>query len=190
MAKRITLSPVSSRATTDESGLADLAICIPGVFTGMQGFKDEPDNGRYLKRVRVRMKEDHSHENDWISNMRVEDRDRLLATALAASISGPGSPALTDEQVRLTNPLLPNYPVLMAFQDPDIVETADFRSGYELTPGEWLEMEVIAPNPMLPATGFEFIPSGMYLCADVQSGLAAAGKIVRAQLVIGRMVNL
>lgn len=164
------LTPLAVVAETDSDGIAHVEIQIPGAFAGL----GDPTKGRFLKQAEIWS--DDGLPGDRVYNLRVEDKDRLIATSLGA----PGEP-LSDAAVRVAVGL-PHYPVVEYFQDQEAVETDNLKRGAWLTREKLLLHSVDSEGK----PQFRFVASGLWICGTFVTGATSdkAGRKARANYIM------
>lgn len=151
-------APACVVGVTDDTGVADVSIRIPGNFSGYDATR-----GRFMKGAEIWAAT--PADGDRVYNFRMEDRDGILAQIPDVEREG-----------HMLSERYPNYPVLSYFQDQDVAETDSLMRGVFLHPAAPLKLSAMDLDGKAQVT---FVPSGMYIGATFKSGVTEAGRKAR-----------
>lgn len=144
-------------ATANAQGLGSIQTKVPGVFNGVNGIDSPPANGRYLREIHIWT--DNGVSGDVLNNIRVQDIDGIIPVPVQAAF--------------------PAYPVIQTLSETEPPE-GNALAGVGIPVGQVLILRPIDPHDN---RGFQFIPSGLYICADFHSVI---GKTVRVNYIWGK----
>lgn len=149
--------PAFITATTDVNGLAQIQFKVPGTFTSANGLITPPPDGRYLKKLEIWT--ESGANGDKLSNISIKDIDSVIPAQLQS--------------------LFPNYPVIQYLYDTDVDAS---NGGIKIPPSQ-----IISIDPFDPALhGIQFIPAGLYICADFTAAGLSIGKVININLFWGK----
>lgn len=142
-----------------ETRTAEIAIKVPGTFGSGQG--------RY---VLGGYGFTSDYNIDDVATVRVEDKDRNIAWAIALSMNPDATEPLSDETVKALGAIpgigaFPDYPVVKSYTDDELDADNQGWYFYPVYIGNDICVGEVEVNPI---GGYAFLPAGFYLVVTYQ----------------------